>query len=114
MLDYVLPTDVVDVHVERGGTKRHPELGVRVERKLPAAAYVLLAGSIACASMDDISMELLVRATAFKRGSFLLAHSAAGSPPHAHAHSTAQAGFVLCCAGAFGRDVGRCVPLSHQ
>lgn len=61
MLDYTLPTDVVGVHVERGGTKQAPELDIRVARRLPPAAYVLLAVSVACASMYDISMQLLVR-----------------------------------------------------
>jgi hypothetical protein len=60
ILAYQLPSDVVQVHVARGGTKLEPQLAVRVQRQLPAAAYVLLIVSVLCASMYDISLQLLV------------------------------------------------------
>jgi hypothetical protein len=60
ILAYQLPSDVVQVHLARGGTKLEPQLAVRVQRQLPAAACVLLIVSVLCASMYDISLQLLV------------------------------------------------------
>lgn len=46
--------------MERGGTKLEPQLAVRVHRQLPPAAYILLIVSVLCASMYDMSLQLLV------------------------------------------------------
>ena len=63
MLDYTLPTDIVDVQVERGGTSAQPELDIEVRRRTPLVAYCIVAVAIAAASTYDISMQLLVRAS---------------------------------------------------
>jgi hypothetical protein len=61
MLDYNLPSDIVAVTVERGGTRAAPELDIEVRRRAPAVAYAIVAVAVLCASMYDISMQLLVR-----------------------------------------------------
>jgi hypothetical protein len=60
VLDYVLPSDITLITVERGGTMKRPELDIEVTRELPRAAYALLVLSILCASCYDLSMQLLV------------------------------------------------------
>ena len=62
MLAYTLPSDIVDISVARGGTSARPELDVKVERRTPLVGYGILAAAVGCASMFDISMQLMVRA----------------------------------------------------
>jgi hypothetical protein len=64
VLDYMLPTDIVDVQVERGGTCAKPELDIAVHRRTPLLAYCILLVSLLAASTYDISLLLLVRANA--------------------------------------------------